>query len=130
MQVRSWLTPSNLSGLTGSELRFRVLQPTTDHMILPCHHFNLCSFRILFCLLAHIIKLFPILQHCHNLLSPYTQSPKPTNVLSPRFVCWHLAQHMLPRSSSHVSKLLFQTPHTYSYHQLRTTGFENFHRNS
>lgn len=107
---------------------------TINHMILPCHHCHLCIHCILFCLLAHIITLFPVLgdtvQHLHDLLAPYPWSPKSTNVLNYSFVCWHLAQHMLTRNSSHVSELLFQTLHIYSYHQLLTTGFENFHHNN
>lgn len=114
--------------------RTRVVDSTIHHIILPCHHCPLNIFCNLFCLLAHIIMLFPVLgitvQHLHDLLSPYPWSPSPTNVLNSSFVCWHLAQHMLTWSSSHVSELLSQTLHIYSYHQLFTTGSENFHHNN
>lgn len=114
--------------------RIKVVAHTSmiNHTILPCHHCQFCLFTS--SSVSHILTPLPgsgdTVQHLPNLPSLYPGSPKPTNVLHYGFVCRHLAQHMLTRSSSHVSELLFQTLHIHSYHQLLTTGVGNFHHNN
>lgn len=111
--------------------RTRVVYSTIHYIILPCHHCNLHIFYHLFCLLAHIIKLFAVVgttaQHLNDLLSPYSWSPSPTNVLNSSFVCWHLAQHMLT-SQSYCSRLCTFTV-TISYSQQALKIFLTTTRN-